>query len=131
MKNIVAISIGAFFGAISRYFLSQFHVLDFPVATLFINVLGSFILCFIAEITIETIKIRTTLRHMVTTGFISSFTTFSTFVFETIKLMSNGELTKALIYPILSVLLGLLASMLGIELAEDITERQKEVLSEI
>ncbi|WAM33600.1 fluoride efflux transporter CrcB [Caldicellulosiruptor morganii] len=131
MKNIAAISVGAFFGAISRYLISQLYVADFPVATLFINVLGSFVLCFVAQITIDHIKIRPSLRHMITTGFISSFTTFSTFVIEIVKLISKGEAAVAFIYPVLSILLGLFAALLGYEAAEFVaTRRQKEEVAQ-
>jgi len=131
MKNIVAISVGAFFGAISRYLISQLYVADFPLATLFINVFGSFVLCFVAQISIEHIKIRPAIRHMITTGFISSFTTFSTFIIEIIKLISKGEAAKAFVYPALSILLGLFAALLGYEAAEFVAaRRQKEEVAQ-
>ncbi|AZT91221.1 fluoride efflux transporter CrcB [Caldicellulosiruptor changbaiensis] len=131
MKNIAAISVGAFFGAISRYLISQLYVADFPTATLFINVLGSFALCFVAQITIDHIKIKPAVRHMITTGFISSFTTFSTFIIEIIKLISKGEAAKAFVYPVLSILLGLFAALLGYEAAEFVAaRRQKEEVAQ-
>lgn len=131
MKNIIAISAGAFFGAVSRYLISRFYVTDFPVATLFINVFGSFVLCFVAQITIDHIKLKPALRHMITTGFISSFTTFSTFIIEIIKLASEGRMAKAFVYPVLSILLGLFAALLGYEAAEFVeTKTQKQEVAQ-
>lgn len=126
MKNIVAIAIGAFFGAVCRFFISQLSLGSFPFTTLFINVVGSFVLCFVAEITVEHIKISTALRHMITTGFISSFTTFSTFVLEIVRFLMKGEFTAAIVYPLLSIVLGLLASIFGFELARAVSERQQK-----
>jgi len=126
MRNILAIAIGAFFGAVSRFFISQMSISHFPFATLFINIFGNFVLCFVAEITVEHIKISPALRHMITTGFISSFTTFSTFVLEIVKFLMKREFTIAVIYPLLSIVLGLLASILGFELARIISERQQQ-----
>lgn len=126
MKNIIAIAIGAFWGAIFRFFLLQLKTGDFPFATLFINVIGSFVLCFITEITVEHMKISESFKHMITTGFISSFTTFSAFVLEILRFLINGEFTIAIFYSLLSIILGLLASILGIEIAIHISERKKK-----
>uniref|UniRef100_A0A7C5V0M1 Fluoride-specific ion channel FluC n=1 Tax=Caldicellulosiruptor owensensis TaxID=55205 RepID=A0A7C5V0M1_9FIRM len=126
MRNILAIAIGAFFGATSRFLISQLSIGIFPFATLFINIFGSFVLCFVVEITVEHIKISPVLRHMIATGFISSFTTFSTFVFEIVELLMRGKFLVAVIYPLLSVVLGLLASISGFELAKIISERQQK-----
>ncbi len=126
MKNIIAIAIGAFWGSILRFFICQLKITNFPFSTLFINVVGSFILGFISEIMIKHLKVSEALKHMITTGFISSFTTFSTFVLEIVRFLINGEFTIAIFYPLLSIILGLLASILGVEFAIIISEKQEK-----
>lgn len=126
MKKIIGIAIGAFLGTILRFFLSQFNSEIFPISTLLINITGSFVICFFMEVTIESIRISETIKHLITTGFISSFTTFSTFVLEIIKFLINGKITFALLYPILSIILGLLSSILGYEVAKFILENKIE-----
>lgn len=126
MKNIIAISIGAFFGAVCRFVISRLNFGSFPLTTLFVNVLGSFILGLITEIILEHIKMTETLRHMIITGFISSFTTFSSFILEIIELLIRGEITIAILYPIFSILLGLLAFILGIRIVGFISVKQRK-----
>ncbi|MEN3011358.1 MAG: CrcB family protein [Dictyoglomus thermophilum] len=126
MKNIIAVSIGAFFGAICRFVISRLNFGPFPLTTLFVNVLGSFILGLIAEIIVEHIRMTETLRHMITTGFISSFTTFSSFILEIIELLIRGEITIAILYPISSILLGLLVFILGVRMAGVISVKQRK-----
>lgn len=126
MKKIIGISIGAFLGTILRFFLSQLNSGPFPISTFLINISGSFTICFFVELTVESIKISDTVKHLITTGFISSFTTFSTFVLEIIKFIINGKITFAIIYPTLSIIFGLLSSILGYKLARFILENKIE-----
>lgn len=126
LKNITAVAIGAFLGAIGRFYISRLNLSSLPLGTLITNVFGSFILCFIIEITMEHIKISDFLKHMVTTGFLSSFTTFSSFVFEIIRYLIKGKYSAAVIYSFLSIIFGLIASILGFESAEIISRNQRK-----
>ncbi|MNX60104.1 putative fluoride ion transporter CrcB [compost metagenome] len=110
---------GGFFGAISRYALGNWIAArlgsTFPYGTLLINLTGCFILGFFGTLALQ----RATLippeaRLLVAVGFVGAYTTFSTFGFETIRLLEENNLVLALAYVLGSVLLGLLLTYLGV-----------------
>ncbi|MBT1279424.1 fluoride efflux transporter CrcB [Thermoanaerobacter sp. CM-CNRG TB177] len=130
----IYMGVGGFFGAVLRYlitiYFTKMHHTVFPIETFMINILGSFLLSFITNFTMDKYKINTNLRLAITTGFIGAFTTFSTFSMETINLLKAREIYIALNYVILSIIGGLLMSYLGFEFADKIfeflEEREKE-----
>lgn len=81
IEPLVLIAIGAFFGANARYFVGLFWP-GLP-GTFIANVLGSFVLGFIAYEAVYTGILDTQTHLVVGTGFLSSFTTYSTFALET------------------------------------------------
>jgi CrcB protein len=86
----------------------------FPVATLFINVLGSFLMGIIAESFVLRGSGGHPLRLLLTTGVLGGFTTFSTFSLDAITLYERGQTGAAFAYVLASViaaLLGLLAAL--------------------
>ncbi|MEK5332552.1 fluoride efflux transporter CrcB [Lysinibacillus sp. FSL W8-0992] len=115
MKTFLAIGIGGFFGAMSRYYLSVLlpNTANFPTTTLFINLVGCFCLAFL----FTTFTNRTPLVLGVGTGFLGAFTTFSTFSVETLLLIENNQWVQALSYCLISVLGGLACAWLGALLA--------------
>ncbi|MFV9568702.1 fluoride efflux transporter CrcB [Thermoanaerobacter mathranii] len=126
----IYMGVGGFFGAVLRYlitiYFTKMHRTVFPIETFMINILGSFLLSFITNFTMDKYKINTNLRLAITTGFIGAFTTFSTFSMETINLLKAREIYIALNYVILSIIGGLLMSYLGFEFADKIFEFLKE-----
>lgn len=119
MLNVFAIFIGGGIGSLCRYGLSvllKIYSLNFPFATLVINILGSFILGFAAAYfwnKIPATIIHDTLKLTITVGFCGGLTTFSTFSWETFDLIKNGEVLLACIYAVVSVLICVLATCLG------------------
>jgi CrcB protein len=95
VKNVLAISIAAIVGANLRYFLSRLAArefgLIFPYGTLIINVLGSFIVGFFVIWTTERVLIDPRWRLLVVVGFCGSFTTFSSYAFESISYFEQGQ----------------------------------------
>jgi CrcB protein len=89
----------------------------FPYGTLIVNLLGCFLISFIMYLGLNLANVSTTLRMALTTGFLGGLTTYSSFNYETSKLMQDGALGVALLN--LSVtLFGCFASgMLGLFLA--------------
>lgn len=117
--NILFVMIGGFFGAICRFGLGEWNGTGdgFPLATLVINLSGCFILGWFLTYVKQNKKIRRELILMIGTGFIGSFTTFSTFSVETINLFQNGLIFMAIFYVLASSVFGILLAYAGYILA--------------
>lgn len=115
----LAVACGGFIGACLRFGLSEFlgtwH--GFPIATLLTNTIGCFLLAIIYTLTIERLPLHPHVRLGVGTGLIGAFTTFSTFTVETWELVMAGERTLALLYVVLTFLLGLGCCLAGFKAA--------------
>jgi CrcB protein len=88
----------------------------FPAGTLTINLLGCLLLGTVAEFSLNHISVPPDWRIGLTIGLMGGFTTFSTFGFDSVRMLQDGEWTKALIYIGASVVGGILAVMAGIRL---------------
>ena len=121
MSRFLVVAAGGAAGAVARYgvtlAVATFWRRDFPLATLFINVSGSFILGFFATLAAERAAIDPLWRLLVATGFVGAYTTFSTFEYETERLTESGALTWGIVNILTSVLAGFIAVRLGIILA--------------
>ena len=95
MKDFLAISVAAIVGANLRYLISRFAArelgLVFPYGTLAINIVGSFIVGFFVIWTTERVLIDPRWRLLVVIGFCGSFTTFSSYAFETVSYFEQGQ----------------------------------------
>lgn len=95
MKDFFAISVAAIIGANLRYLLSRLTAKElgpvFPYGTLFINVVGSFIVGWFVIWTTERVLIDPRWRLLVVIGFCGSFTTFSSYAFETMAFFEHGQ----------------------------------------
>ncbi len=113
----IFVSVGGAAGALARYWLSGWVDAafggSFPLGTLVVNVLGSFLLGFGMQ-AMEAFPVSAALRTMLTIGFLAAFTTFSTFSYETVSLVRDGDWTRATLYAVLSIVLGLIAVLIGI-----------------
>ncbi|MHB8346707.1 MAG: fluoride efflux transporter CrcB [Acidiferrobacterales bacterium] len=121
MWNYFAIAVGGTLGCWARYgmtnLLQTLFGRSFPVATLCINVLGSFLMGFLFIATVDRVTISPVLRTGILTGGLGGFTTFSTFSMEALLLAEEGEMLKAAAYVALSIALGLGAVFSGAYLA--------------
>jgi len=115
--NYLAVAAGGAVGCTARYGLTELIQLvwgrTFPVATLVINVLGSFLLGFLFFETLERLTMAPALRAAILTGGLGGFTTFSTFMVESMILVEDGRPSRAAIYVGLSVVLGFAAAVAG------------------
>jgi len=113
---LLIIGFGGFFGAISRFLIAgwvQNHSGTlFPVGTLSVNVLGSFIIGLAAMFFAQTIEPE--YKAFVMTGFLGALTTFSTFSLENVSLLQDGDYMKAGLNILLNVVLTLMATLLAI-----------------
>ena len=95
LSNYVWIAAGAVVGASARYFVSTLMARDFasafPYGTLLINITGSLILGFFLVFSTERALLDPRWRLMVAIGFCGSYTTFSSYAFESFALMEQGQ----------------------------------------
>lgn len=85
-----------------------------------INVSGSFLLAFLLRYALERPGISPEVRGLLTTGFCGGYTTFSTFSYESAKLMEDGQYRTAILYIVLSVGASLVGAILGFVLAREL-----------
>lgn len=114
------ISLGGALGALSRYYLNLFiqgrlgqgHWASFPLGTLVINVIGSFLLGLVIALSARGL-VSPELRLAFGTGFVGAFTTFSTFEWESDLLLRSGESGRAALYILGNLLSGYVAVLFG------------------
>lgn len=117
--NVILIAAGGALGAVARYGLSgwvQERAGFFPWGTLVVNVVGAFLLGFGFRY-MEATAIPAAWRQAATIGFLGAFTTFSTFSYEAVALVQDGDWSRAGAYVAGSVVLGLGAVVAGLGLA--------------
>jgi fluoride exporter len=125
LGKYLAVAIGGALGAIARFWLagvvSERFPTRFPLGTLVINVTGSFIIGFFLTLVTERVNIHPHWRLAVAVGFVGAYTTFSTFEYETFKLLETGGRLSGLMNVIVSLILGFVAVWAGIALAREIS----------
>ena len=120
LTNILIIGIGGFFGAISRYLIvilndKLYNNYEFPFDTLFVNVLGSFLIGVALALGVKyNLLSRGTIgSYLFVTGFLGAFTTFSAFSRDTLILLLERYYTTALLNILLNVGLSIALVILG------------------
>ncbi len=95
MKDFLAISVAAILGANLRYVLSRVAAREFgpvfPFGTLVINIVGSFIVGLFVVWTTERVLVDPRWRLLVVVGFCGSFTTFSSYAYESMSFFEHGQ----------------------------------------
>lgn len=123
MEHILSIGIGGAIGAVLRYcmgnILTKVLGSSFPYGTFCINIIGCFFMGLLMTIIVDKGLLSPTWRLFLCVGLLGGFTTFSSFSYEALTLLQEGNLLFALLYAGGSVCLGILAAFLGI-LAADI-----------
>jgi CrcB protein len=89
----------------------------FPYGTLLVNLTGCFFLGMIGQFTLNRLVISPDWRVAIAVGFFGGYTTFSSFGWETAKMLEDGEWLRVTTYLTVSVVAGLLLSVAGIRLA--------------
>ena len=111
------IAVGSALGGMARHFCTDLSVrwfgATFPWGTLFINVLGSFIIGLFFALTARSWDVSANMKLFVMTGFCGGYTTFSAFSLQTLNLMQAGEWLRASAYILGSVVLCLVAVWAG------------------
>ena len=92
----------------------------FPAGTLLINITGSFLVGLLLEYALATPAISREVRAMLTTGFCGGYTTFSTFSYETARLLQDGDYRRAGTYVGLSVVVSIAGTFAGFAAAREL-----------
>ena len=118
MKIILMVAIGGAIGAVARQQSNQLIMRifggEFPIVTIFVNILGSFIMGLLFELFASKITLSDEWRSLIFTGVLASFTTFSSFALDVALLSERNEYYYALCYIGMSVVLSIGALFVGL-----------------
>ena len=113
------------FGCIARYLASGwvYHLVgrNLPYGTLFVNIVGSFLLGLLMVFGLRSALFSPEIRLGLTVGFMGGFTTFSTFSYETLRLLEDGSVWQAGVNILLNIVFCLLFALLGVLVARQLT----------
>ncbi|WP_027178680.1 fluoride efflux transporter CrcB [Maridesulfovibrio bastinii] len=120
MIKYLYIAAGGAAGTMCRYFVAGFAQRlvgsSFPIGTFTVNMAGCFLFGFVTSFFENRIGMTAELRLMLLTGFMGAFTTFSTYMFESVNLVKNGQWTLAALNMGGQTALGFMCIMLGLAL---------------
>jgi CrcB protein len=118
MQKLLLIGLAGALGALTRYslsgFVQRYSGFTFPVGTLVVNLLGTFLFGFIWSLVEQRLVISVETRVVILSGFLGAFTTFSSFMFETSALVGDGQWGYALLNVAAQIILGMVAIFLGL-----------------
>ncbi len=122
IRTLLAISLGAIGGALSRYYIGFWLSVKlgsyFPWGTIFINLSGCLLMGIFSTLAAGKMPMITPeLRLLITTGFLGSYTTLSTYELDTVNLLMTGHSDWAVVYWLGTALVGLIGLELGILIA--------------
>ena len=124
MLKIVVVAIGGSIGAAARYVVSTWaterYGSDFPYGTLIVNVVGCFIIGAFMVLVTERVIAHPYWRLLVAVGFVGGLTTFSSFGYETLKLVEDAQFQWAAYNIMTNFIFGFFATWLGMTLARAI-----------
>ena len=118
MKIILMVAIGGAIGAVARQQSNQLIMRifggEFPIGTIFVNILGAFIMGLLFELFASKITLSDEWRSLIFAGVLASFTTFSSFALDVALLSERNEYYYALCYIGMSVVLSIGALFVGL-----------------
>lgn len=113
MLKYVMVGVGGCFGSILRFWLGIYIAgrmgTRFPYGTLVVNITGSFLVGLIYAVLTARTQWNPNWRYLIPIGFIGGYTTFSSFEYETLRTIQDGQLGLGLLYIAASVVVGFIA----------------------
>ena len=119
LRNILLVAIGGAIGSVCRYLLSGINVASWPWGTFAVNILGSLFIGLLVGLVSKGI-VSPEIKLLLVTGFCGGFTTFSTFANESFSMMKAGDALQMALYLATSVVIGILAVWLGMNVSDTI-----------
>jgi len=120
IKTLLLVGLGGAAGSILRYLTGyaahKWIQAGFPVGTLIVNILGSFLIGLTIGLLDRYTITSLELKYLLVVGFLGGFTTFSAFTYENVNLLQTGNIGTALLYMVGSVVAGLAAVWVGFAL---------------
>jgi CrcB protein len=113
----VWVMLGGGLGAVGRYYLSGWindHFGPTPAAIFVVNITGAFVIGLFMAATTDRFIVSPDTRRFVTVGILGGYTTFSTWMYETMQLLEAGDYLRAAANGVGSLVVGLLAVWLGL-----------------
>lgn len=123
LKTIILVGMGGAIGSIMRYLaatgIQSKFLSAFPYGTMCVNISGCFLIGLIYALATKN-NLSPEWRFFLATGICGGYTTFSSFSYESLSLLRDGEILYASLYIAASVFLGVLATFLPVVLIEKI-----------
>tara|TARA_A100001388_G_scaffold251173_1_gene212871 strand:- start:66 stop:431 length:366 start_codon:yes stop_codon:yes gene_type:complete len=120
VKNLIFVFIGGGLGSMLRFLISKINYsnLNFPVGTLFVNILGSFLIGIIIGYGLKNNNSNNSEFIFLATGFCGGFTTFSAFSAESLEMLNSGSYNYFFIYSSTTIIAGIFFAFLGLSLTK-------------
>ena len=125
LKALLLVGLGGFAGSVGRYvvhlLIGERWSLIFPWGTFTVNILGCLLIgLLLGMVGRGAMTMDQTLKLLLVTGFCGGFTTFSAYSMDSIRMLEQGHTIQFLIYTIGSVVLGMMATFLGLAVVRGI-----------
>jgi fluoride exporter len=122
-RDFIAVFIAGGVGSLARYAVSQLAIFKNNTAvntiftpTLLVNIIGSFLIGIIMAYALKVESFSTNYKLLLATGFCGGFTTFSALSNETFLMLKQNNISGALLYILVTIILGILATFIGYKL---------------
>ncbi len=119
-SSLGLVMLGSALGGVCRYLLADFinhFVRGFPLATLTVNVIGSFVIGLL-WVWVMHASHRVLLESLLMVGLLGGFTTFSSFSLDSFALIEEGRILAAVVYVLISIVISLQATFWGVEIMQ-------------